>query len=124
MLVPPIVWCQWCCHQAQMRRESGNVALLGTKWPAAACIAQASAFCRERCSVDDMLLLTQQPLKLGAASRQEEAPDLHSLALVDRLEPDPAAKHMRVVHAHVNLAAAGAVPSCLNRVHIACWMGD
>ena len=57
---------------------------------------------RDRCSVDDVLLLTQQPLKLEAGCQLQE-PGVHALALVERMEPDPLAKHMRIVHALVNL---------------------
>lgn len=51
------------------------------------------------------MLLTQQPLKLDSSIQLEE-PRLHALAMVDRIEPDPVAKQMRIVHAHVNLGMA------------------
>ena len=35
-----------------------------------------------------------------------EQPKLHALAFVDKIEPDPAARHMRIVHGQINLAAA------------------
>ena len=58
------------------------------------------------CSVDDVMLLTLQTLQPNAKTGQLEEPGLHALAVVDRIEPDPQGRHLRVVHAHINLTAA------------------
>lgn len=54
--------------------------------------------------MDDVLLLSPLALRLGEGGELEE-PGLHGLAMVEGIETDAQAKHMRVVHANVNLTS-------------------
>ena len=49
------------------------------------------------------MVLTQQPLQLGMDT---DEPPLHALVIIDRTEPDPTSRQLRMVHAHINLTAA------------------
>ena len=80
------------------------------------CVSWALVACRGRCGVDELLLLTVQPLQLEASGQLEE-PGLHALVLVERMEPDPIAKHLRIVHAQINLTNASAAPGVLPAMH-------
>ena len=59
---------------------------------------------RDGCSTDDILLVTSKPLKIE--SGEVEEPNLHALVIIERAEPDPAARHMRTVHANISFTPA------------------
>ena len=52
-------------------------------------------------------MLSKERLRLSSSSYTLEEPEVHALALVDRVDPDPQARNILVVHAQLNLNSAG-----------------
>ena len=52
-------------------------------------------------------MLSKERVRLSGSSHALEEPEVHALALIDRVDPDPQARHILVVHAQLNLNSAG-----------------
>lgn len=52
-------------------------------------------------------MLSKEHLRLSSSSGALKEPEMHAMALVDRVEPDPQARNILVVHAQLNLTGSG-----------------